>query len=205
MLSKKINNKNYKKIHKMGKEISKLSQMICVKNNHYKILILGPEGSGKTTIFDRIKSNEVLVRNPTIGFNVDQINLNGHHITLWDFGGHEKMLNLWEKYLDNTDLIILVVDSGDKVSLIQLEKIFEIINKNIPNVYIIIIMNKIDLYQAMENEMILRISNFYNYKLKLANIIRTSATRGDNINKLNKCITKTLDSLKYIKDNKEIK
>jgi small GTP-binding protein len=183
----------------MGKQISKLSQAICVKNEHYKIIIIGTEGSGKTAIFNRLKSNEFLIRNPTIGFNVDQIRINGKSCTLWDFGGHEKMLNLWEKYLDNTDLVLLVVDSTDKENIFQLEKIYEMLSKNIPNVYLLMIINNIDLNQAIDNEMILKMSNFYKFNFKLANIIGTSAMRGDNLNKLNKCIVKTLDSLKFIK------
>ncbi len=170
-----------------------------MKNAYYKIIIIGTEGSGKTAIFDRLKSNEFLIRNPTIGFNVDQISVYGKNCTLWDFGGHEKMLNLWENYFENTDLVLLVVDSTDNQSIFQLEKIYEIINKNIPNVFLLMIINKIDLNQAMDNEVILKMSNFYKFSFKLANIIRTSAMRGDNLNKLSKCIVKTLDSLKFVK------
>ncbi len=184
----------------MGKEISKLSQAICIKNSHYKIIIIGEEGSGKTTIFNRIKTNEFLTTNPTIGFNVNQINLrNQKNITLWDFGGHEKMLNLWTKYFDNTDLVLLVIDSTQKEDFFQLEKIYDIIYSNIPNVYLLLIINKIDLEQSIETELILKQSNFYKYNFKLADIIRISAMKGDNINKLTKSIIKTLDSLKYAK------
>ena len=183
----------------MGKELSKLSQSICVKNSYYKVIILGPEGSGKTSLYDRIKTNEILVRNPTIGFNVDQIILNGLNITLWDFGGHEKMMDLWEKYFDNTDLVILVIDSTDKESIINMEKIFDLLKKKLPNIYILIIMNKIDLSQSMDNETILKLSNFYRFNFKLSNIVRISSKRGDNLNKLNKTLVKTLTSLKYNK------
>ena len=80
----------------MGKEISKFSQKICVRTGFHKVLILDLEGTGKTTLFNRLKSNEVYVTNQTIGFNVEQIKLNSQIITLWDFGGHEKIMILWK-------------------------------------------------------------------------------------------------------------
>ncbi len=65
----------------MGKEISKFSQKICTRSPFYKVLILGLEGSGKTTLYDRIKSNEVYITillyyyitHPKIGFKLDQV------------------------------------------------------------------------------------------------------------------------------------
>ena len=78
----------------MGKGISKLSQKICMKSSDYKILLLGLEGSGKTTLFDRLKYNEVYVRYPTIGFIADSVRINSMNVTLWDFGGHDKIMKL---------------------------------------------------------------------------------------------------------------
>lgn len=103
----------------MGKEISKFSQKICTRSPFYKVLILGLEGSGKTTLYDRIKSNEVYITHPKIGFNLDQVKLDLVSMTLLDFGEHEKIMSLWEKYFDNTDLVILVIYSTDSSSWIK--------------------------------------------------------------------------------------
>lgn len=176
----------------MGKEISKLSQKICIKSNYYKILLLGLEGTGKTTLFDRIKSNEVYIRNPTIGFNAEQIKLEGHNVTLWDFGGHEKIMSLWHRYFLNTDLVILVIDSSDSDSFDKLKNILNMIRDNIPDVYVMVVINKIDLKEAMSTEKIESMIDLYNYGLKIANVIRTSMVRGDGVKEVIKYISKIL-------------
>ena len=78
----------------MGNEISEITQKMCMKSSNYKILILGLEGSGKTTLFDRLKYNEVYIRYPTIGFLADNIKISKLNVTLWDFGGNSKMIKL---------------------------------------------------------------------------------------------------------------
>lgn len=180
----------------MGKEISKFSQKICIKTNHYKVLILGLEGAGKTTLFDRVKSNEVYIRNPTIGFNAEQLKIDGLMITLWDFGGHEKIMNLWDRYFDNTDLVILVVDSTDIEGVTKVKDILTLIKEQMPNIYVIIVLNKIDLTQALSTEGFIKETDMYSYDLKIAKVIRTSLTRGDGVKELSKTMTNTLKSAK---------
>jgi len=182
----------------MGKEISKISQMICVKNTNYKVVLFGPQFSGKTSVFQRIKSNEFYFKHPTIGVNVENININNTNITIYDFGGHEKMKKLWENYLVNIDLVILVIDSTDKDSFIQLENIYEMLSKYIPHVYILLLINKIDLKESLENKIIFESSNFYKYNLKIANTQRISAFTGDNVDLINPLIIRTLNSLKFV-------
>lgn len=175
----------------MGKEISKFSQKICVRTGFHKVLILGLEGTGKTTLFNRLKSNEVYVTNQTIGFNVEQIKLNSQIITLWDFGGHEKIMILWDKYFDNTDLVILVIDSTDSQSWEKIQGILKIIKEKLSNIYLLIIINKIDLSGTQSNEFIIEKCELYKFDLKIAKVMRTSLVRGDGLNE----ITKTLSNL----------
>jgi small GTP-binding protein len=182
----------------MGKELSKISQMICVKNSFYKVVLFGTQFSGKTSVFQRIKSNEFFFKHPTIGFNIENININNTNLTIYDFGGHEKMKKLWENYLENIDLVILVIDSTDKESFIQLENIYEMLNKFIPHVYILLLINKIDLKESLENEAIFELSNFYKYNLKIANTQRISAYTGENIELINPLIIRTLNSMKFV-------
>jgi small GTP-binding protein len=176
----------------MGKELSKLSHKICLKNNLYKVVLLGLEGSGKTSLFDRIKSNEVYIRHPTIGFNVEQIKLDGLLMTLWDFGGNDKIMNLWDRYVDNTDLVILVIDSNDYGGLVKVKEILAMLKEKMPEVYVLIVINKIDLRQSLSNDVIVKQTDLYNCNLKIANVLRVSTTRGDGIKETNKAIKNIL-------------
>lgn len=178
--------------------ISKFSQRICAKTIFYKILILGTEGSGKTTLFDRIKSNEVLIRNPTIGFNVERIKIDKFNISFWDFGGHDKIINLYDKYLTNTDIIILVIDSTDdsEDNVLQNKRILKMIQENAPDCYVIIVINKIDLNkESIKTEEIVKSLDLFSYKLKIANILRMSCTHNCNVKEIKNLIKSTLRSI----------
>ncbi len=182
----------------MGKEISKISQKICVRTGYYKVLILGLEGTGKTSLFDRIKSNEVLIRNPTIGFNVEQLKIEGLIVTLWDFGGHEKIMNLWEKYFDNTDLVILVIDSTDSNSSDQMKNILKMIKDKLANVYVLILINKIDLVGSLSTDQIVNQIDLYKFDIKIAKVMRVSTLRGDGMKELTKTMIHLLRSSSMI-------
>ena len=45
--------------------------------------------------------------------NLAKINFGGSHVIIWDLGGQIKMRNMWEKYYDDANAIIFVVDSAD--------------------------------------------------------------------------------------------
>lgn len=181
----------------MGKQISKFSQQICAKPNFYKVLILGLEGSGKTNVFDRLKSNEVFVRHPTIGFNAEQIKLDNMMVTLWDFGGHEKIMNLWERYFEETDLVLLVIDSTDPNNFDRFKTVLEMLRSKLSQVCIIIILNKIDLKESLSLDEIVKGTNLYGYGLKIAKVIRTSTVRGDGMREVMRTMLSVLRNSIY--------
>lgn len=52
-----------------------------------RILMLGLDGAGKTTILYQLKDGEVLSIAPTIGFNVESIDYQNIKFTVWDMAG----------------------------------------------------------------------------------------------------------------------
>lgn len=52
-----------------------------------RILILGLDGAGKTTILYRMQVGEVVTTIPTIGFNVEQVTYKNLKFHVWDLGG----------------------------------------------------------------------------------------------------------------------
>ena len=180
----------------MGKEISSITQKMCMKSSNYKVLILGLEGSGETTLFDRLKYNEVYIRYPTIGFLADNIKISKLNVTLWDFGGNSKMIKLWSKYFNNTDLVILVVDSTDYSSNEELSDIFTLLEKELKNIYILIILNKSDLKNSMSESEFLDYFHIDKYNLKICKIIRTSLVKGTEMKDIKKNIKNVLKNIK---------
>ena len=86
-----------------------------------KILMLGLDGAGKTTILYQMKLNEAVSSVPTVGFNVEEINYKGLQFTVWDIGGQTKLRDLWHHYYQGSDAVIYVLDSADE-ERIQLAK-----------------------------------------------------------------------------------
>jgi len=52
-----------------------------------KILMLGLDGAGKTTILYKLKIGETLTSVPTIGFNVEEVKYKNLNFMIWDIGG----------------------------------------------------------------------------------------------------------------------
>uniref|UniRef100_A0A672UJ72 ADP ribosylation factor like GTPase 14 n=1 Tax=Strigops habroptila TaxID=2489341 RepID=A0A672UJ72_STRHB len=56
------------------------------------ILMLGLDSAGKSKLLYKLKSNDVFLTIPTIGFNVDMIETGKDFtLTFWDVGGQKKM------------------------------------------------------------------------------------------------------------------
>ncbi|XP_027945674.1 putative ADP-ribosylation factor-like protein 5C isoform X3 [Eumetopias jubatus] len=96
----------------MGQLIAKL--MGIFGNQEHKVIIVGLDNAGKTTILYQFLMNEVVHTSPTIGSNVEEIVLRKTHFLVWDIGGQEALRSTWNTYYSNTEFIILVIDSTDR-------------------------------------------------------------------------------------------
>merc|ERR1712045_118475 len=79
-----------------------------------RILMVGLDAAGKTTILYKLKLGEIVTTIPTIGFNVETVEYKNINFTVWDVGGQDKIRPLWRHYYQNTQGIIFVVDSNDR-------------------------------------------------------------------------------------------
>lgn len=57
----------------MGYFLSKLWKRVLGKDTVFKIIIVGLHNSGKTTILYKLSLGEVIVTQPTIGSNVEEV------------------------------------------------------------------------------------------------------------------------------------
>ncbi len=58
----------------MGYYLSKLWKRLVHREKEFKIIIVGLHNAGKTTILYKLALNEVVVTQPTIGSNVEEVN-----------------------------------------------------------------------------------------------------------------------------------
>nr|CAX74320.1 ADP-ribosylation factor 4 [Schistosoma japonicum] len=137
----------------MGLTISSLFQRFFGKKP-MRILMLGLDAAGKTTILYKLKLGEIVTTIPTIGFNVETVEYKNINFTVWDVGGQEKIRRLWKHYFQNTQGLIFVVDSNDRDRIgDSAEELKNVLSDDeLQNVTILIFANKQDLPHAMSTE-----------------------------------------------------
>ena len=104
-----------------------------------KVLFLGADAVGKTTLLYLLKLNEKVLTIPTIGFNVEEIEYKDRKINIWDVGGGEKIRYLWKHYFNEIKCIVYIINIADKERLDYYIETFNILldqykeaHKNIP-------------------------------------------------------------------------
>ncbi|CAF0954341.1 unnamed protein product [Brachionus calyciflorus] len=138
----------------MGLLVSKLFDLFATWNEGTpsRILLLGLDNAGKTTILYKIKLNENICSIPTIGFNVETVSpVKGVTFTVWDVGGQKKIRTLWKHYFQNTQGLVYVIDSSDSERVSEAaEELHGILEDDaMYGVPVVIIANKQDLPNAM--------------------------------------------------------
>ncbi|XP_067168080.1 putative ADP-ribosylation factor-like protein 5C isoform X2 [Apteryx mantelli] len=85
----------------MGQLVAKL--MGVFGSREHKVIIVGLDNAGKTTILYQFLTREVVHTSPTIGSNVEEVVLRKTHFLMWDIGGQETLRSAWNSYYCNTE------------------------------------------------------------------------------------------------------
>uniref|UniRef100_A0AAZ3PRN1 ADP-ribosylation factor-like 8 n=1 Tax=Oncorhynchus tshawytscha TaxID=74940 RepID=A0AAZ3PRN1_ONCTS len=119
--------------------------------SEHKVIIVGLDNAGKTTILYQFLMNEVVHTSPTIGSNVEEIVVKNTHFLMWDIGGQESLRSSWNTYYSNTEFIILVVDSTDRERLvISKEELYKMLaHEDLRKAALLIFANKQDMKDCM--------------------------------------------------------
>jgi ADP-ribosylation factor protein 6 len=81
----------------MGGQISKMMGKIF-GSKEMRLLMLGLDAAGKTTILYKLKLNQDVTTIPTVGFNVETVTYKNVKFNVWDVGGQDKIRPLWRHY-----------------------------------------------------------------------------------------------------------
>ena len=166
----------------MGFIFSKILDFFSRSRSNFKIIILGIQNAGKTTILYRLSLGQLVQTTPTIGSNVEEISYNNVKLQAWDLGGQESTRSVWDVYFVNTDAIIYVIDSHDTnydESKTQFYKLLE--NEALKNAVILIYANKQDLSGAKSVNDIIQIYELNKLKDHVWNIQPCSAQTGEGL------------------------
>ncbi|XP_056626373.1 ADP ribosylation factor like GTPase 3, like 2 [Triplophysa dalaica] len=114
------------------------------------IVLLGLDYTGKTTLLKSLASEDVKIITPTQGFNIKSVASHEMKMNVWDVGGQRKIRAFSTKYLENTDLLIYVIDITDKKRFeetgMELSELID--EENLAGVPLLVFENKQDLTAA---------------------------------------------------------
>ena len=122
-----------------------------VSKRECRILMVGLDAAGKTTILYKLKLGESVTTIPTIGFNVETVEYKNIAFTMWDVGGQDKIRPLWRYYYQNTQAVIFVVDSNDRERVEEVkEELLRLVQEDeLRDAVVLVLANKQDLPNAM--------------------------------------------------------
>nr|XP_054759273.1 ADP-ribosylation factor 1-like 2 [Lytechinus pictus] len=148
-----------------------------------RILMVGLDAAGKTTILYKLKLGEIVTTIPTIGFNVETVEYKNISFTVWDVGGQDKIRPLWRHYFQNTQGLIFVIDSNDRERMIEAkEELHRMLNEDeLRDAVLLVFANKQDLPNAANASEItenLGLKSLHNRKWFIQS---TCATSGDGL------------------------
>lgn len=134
----------------MGLTISSLFSRLFGKKQ-MRILMVGLDAAGKTTILYKLKLGEIVTTIPTIGFNVETVEYKNICFTVWDVGGQDKIRPLWRHYFQNTQGLIFVVDSNDRERIQEGAAVLQkmLLEDELQDAVLLLFANKQDLPNAM--------------------------------------------------------
>lgn len=135
--------------------------------NEYRILLLGLDAAGKTTLLYKTKINELVHTVPTIGFNVEELKIKNLTMNVWDVGGQTTIRALWRYYYQGSNAIVWVLDSADIERLQEArDTLQELLREDaLQGIPLIVFANKQDMPKAMSVTEVaegLEISSIYN-------------------------------------------
>ena len=126
------------------------------KEKEIRLLILGLDNAGKTTILKRFNGEDINTISPTLGFNIKTLEHRGFKLNCWDVGGQSSIRSYWKNYFEETDGLIWVVDSADRRRLKTCrEELYKLLaQERLAGASLLIFSNKQDLKGALTSDQI---------------------------------------------------
>uniref|UniRef100_A0A2K6JQL2 ADP-ribosylation factor-like protein 2 n=1 Tax=Rhinopithecus bieti TaxID=61621 RepID=A0A2K6JQL2_RHIBE len=126
------------------------------KERELRLLMLGLDNAGKTTILKKFNGEDIDTISPTLGFNIKTLEHRGFKLNIWDVGGQRSLRSYWRNYFESTDGLIWVVDSADHQRMQDCQRELQslLVEECLVGATLLIFANKQDLPGALSSNAI---------------------------------------------------
>lgn len=154
-----------------------------LKDKEMRILMLGLDNAGKTTIVKKIMGEDVNTVSPTLGFIIKTIDYEGYKLNIWDVGGQKTLRSYWRNYFEKTDALIWVVDATDRLRIEdcrdELAGLLQ--EERLSGASLLVFANKTDVEGCMTEQEILTALDLNSIRTHRWEVLRCSAMTGKNL------------------------
>ncbi|GAA5874890.1 hypothetical protein JCM3774_006560 [Rhodotorula dairenensis] len=125
-----------------------------LKERQVRVLMLGLDNAGKTTICKALLGEDVDQVSPTLGFNIRTIVHRGYTLNVWDIGGQTSLRPYWRNYFEQTDAVVWVVDSSDRARMDDCKRELHglLQEERLMGASLLVFANKQDIRGAMSSD-----------------------------------------------------
>jgi ADP-ribosylation factor-like protein 2 len=153
------------------------------KEREVRLLMLGLDNAGKTTILKKYNGEDISSISPTLGFNIKTLEYQGYKLNVWDVGGQTTIRSYWRNYFEQTDGLVWVVDSGDKIRLEDCRKELHLLllQERLAGASLLVFCNKQDLQGSLSVEEIKEFLQLDNFQTRHWAVVPCSAVTGEGL------------------------
>ncbi|KAK0737112.1 P-loop containing nucleoside triphosphate hydrolase protein [Apiosordaria backusii] len=172
-----------------------------LKDKELRILMLGLDNAGKTTIVKKIMGEDINTVSPTLGFIIKTIEYEGYKLNIcellqphphsnehWltmlgDVGGQKTLRSYWRNYFEKTDALIWVVDATDRLRIDDCRQELHglLQEERLSGASLLVFANKTDVEGCMTGEELKEGLKLDEIRTHQWNILRCSAVTGYNL------------------------
>ncbi|KAJ7667507.1 ADP-ribosylation factor family-domain-containing protein [Mycena polygramma] len=145
------------------------------KEKEMRILFLGLDNAGKTTILKKLNGEDILSVSPTLGFNIKTFAHGNYTLNIWDVGGQRTLRPYWRNYFEQTDALVMrMKDCKEELHSLLLED-------RLAGASLLVFANKQDLQGSMTDVEIRDALDLRSIKSHHWKIWSCSAVTGENL------------------------